>query len=332
MRFTSVIVALAAPGFLVAAQPHRHHHHHAEKRAPDVEVVTVPGPTVYAFEFNGQSMSQDQVCKGIADGTLMWAPGTGENPCSDPALTQIAVTTSSTTFGSATATSTSSASGNELLANPGTTSSASPSITSTSVPVSSTKASATSAIAAATSAAPVSQDSSSNDGSVDSQIAKNPNVGKEFPDGQLDCSVFPEEYGAIPVEWMKMDGWSGIQYVQMSGNAVTSIVTGTAGSACASNSDGTAMCSYACPPGYQKSQWPEDQGSTGQSVGGIMCGSDGKLHLTNPGLSSKLCMQGSGLVSVKNTLGANVGICRTDYPGRTFDLVYKRRLLKYYRH
>ncbi|MCJ1281270.1 hypothetical protein MMC26_000588 [Xylographa opegraphella] len=316
MRFTDVIVAWAATGFFVAAQPHRHRHHHAEKRAPDVEVVTVKGPTVYAFEFDGQSMSQDQVCKGIADGTLMWAPGTGENPCSDPAPTQVAVSTSSTT-----ATTTSSATGNQLLAKPATTSTTSSYITSTSTPVSSTMASSTSSAAAVTSAAPVSSDTSSNGGSTDSQISYNPNVDKTFPDGQLDCSVFPEEYGAIPIEWMGMGGWSGLQFVQFSGNAVTSIVTGTAGSTCASNSDGTAMCSYACPPGYQKSQWPEKQGSTGQSVGGIMCGPDGKLHLTNPGLSSKLCIQGSGLVSVHNTLGANVGICRTDYPGTENEVI-----------
>ncbi|MCJ1414090.1 hypothetical protein MMC32_000415 [Xylographa parallela] len=326
MRFTDVLVALATAGFLVGAQPHRHHHRHAEKRAPDVEVVTVAGPTVYAFEFDGQSMTQDQVCKGIADGSLMWAPGTGENPCSDAAVTHVTVSTSSTasvstTSVSTTATPTSSASGNELLAEPTITSIVSSSTTSTSASVSSAIASTTSAAAAATSAAPVSKDSSSNDGSVDSQISSNPHVAKPFPDGQLDCSTFPEDYGAIPVDWMNMGGWSGLQYVQMNGNTVTSIVTGTAGSTCASNSDGTAMCSYACPPGYQKSQWPEQQGSTGQSVGGIMCGSDGKLHLTNPGLSSNLCIQGSGLVSVQNTLSTNVGICRTDYPGTEDEVV-----------
>ncbi|KAK2836065.1 Secreted beta-glucosidase sun1 [Arthroderma sp. PD_2] len=74
------------------------------------------------------------------------------------------------------------------------------------------------------------------------------------------------------------------------------------------------MCSYACPPGYQKSQWPSRQGSTGESVGGLEC-SDGKLHLTHPELSKKLCIPGVGGVKVKNTLGQNVAVCRTDYPG-----------------
>ncbi|MCJ1403236.1 hypothetical protein MMC11_006459 [Xylographa trunciseda] len=318
MKFTDVIVAFVAVGSLVAAQPHKHHHRHAEKRTPDVEVVTVPGPTVYAFEFDGQSMSQDQVCKGIAEGTLMWAPGTGENPCDDPAPGQ--TTASTSTSISTTTTATSSTAGNELFAKPSTTSITSSVSTSTPATSSSTAAPATSAAAAATSAAPVS-DSSSNDGSIDAQISSNSNVNKPFPDGQLDCSVFPEEYGAIPIEWMNMGGWSGLQYVQISGNAVTSIVTGTAGSACTSNSDGIAMCSYACPPGYQKSQWPSQQGATGQSVGGIMCGTDGKLHLTNPGLSSNLCMQGSGLVNVQNKLNKNVAICRTDYPGTENEVV-----------
>ena len=313
------MVAVMA-GVLVVSQPHKHHNRHADKRSPDTEMVTVPGPTVYVFEFDGKSLSQDEVCKGISDGTLMWAPGTDENPCSDPAPTQAATSSTSTTSISTTATPTSTAGGNELLAEPSTTSTTTSSTTASPTPSSSTVALSTSAAPAATSAAPVSSGSSSNGGSIDAQISSNPNVDKPFPDGQLDCSVFPVEYGAIPVSWMGMDGWSGIQYVQISGSVVTSIVTGTAGSACASNSDGTAMCSYACPPGYQKSQWPLQQGATGQSVGGIMCGSDGKLHLTNPGLSPNLCIQGSGLVNVQNTLSKNVGICRTDYPGKVPEL------------
>ena len=79
----------------------------------------------------------------------------------------------------------------------------------------------------------------------------------------------------------------------------------------------TAMCSYACPAGYQKSQWPEAQGASAQSVGGLMCGTDGKLHLTNPGLSKKLCIEGTGLVNVQNNLNKNAAICRTDYPGKS---------------
>jgi len=74
------------------------------------------------------------------------------------------------------------------------------------------------------------------------------------------------------------------------------------------------MCSYACPPGYQKSQWPSTQGSTGQSVGGLYC-TGGKLKLTNSALSSSLCVEGTGNVQAQNNAGSVVSICRTDYPG-----------------
>jgi hypothetical protein len=294
MRLVNIVLTVATAGSLGAAQPHRHGHlnahrharHHDHKRGAEVDVVTVPGPTVYAFEFSGQSLSQEQVCQGIADGTLEWAAGTDDPP-------NCATLTAST--------------------------SAAPSTTSTPAPSSSTvqanellqvaKTSTTSAAAVTTTAAPP-------PAAQVSGIGSNPNIDVPFPDGQLDCSTFPSAYGAIDVSWMGLGGWSGIQIVQISGNVVTNIVTATSGQTCANTADGTAMCSYACPPGYQKSQWPSTQGSTGQSVGGLMCGSDGKLHLTNSGLSNKLCIPGTGAVSVKNTLSSNVAICRTDYPGK----------------
>jgi len=80
------------------------------------------------------------------------------------------------------------------------------------------------------------------------------------------------------------------------------------------------MCSYACPPGWQKSQWPSEQGSTGQSVGGISC-SGGMLHLTNSALSDSLCIQGAGSVQATNNAGSVVSICRTDYPGTESETV-----------
>ncbi|KAK3178813.1 hypothetical protein OEA41_000950 [Lepraria neglecta] len=134
----------------------------------------------------------------------------------------------------------------------------------------------------------------------------------EFPDGEIDCTTFPSEYGPIEVEWANIGGWSGIQYVTIEGNTVTHIDTAVPGG------DGCkpgAMCSYACPPGYQKSQWPSAQGTTGQSVGGISCNSDGKLALTNRGLSKNLCIPGTGAVTVQNKMSNNAAICRTDYPG-----------------
>ena len=134
----------------------------------------------------------------------------------------------------------------------------------------------------------------------------------EFPDGEIDCSIFPSEYGPIEIEWANLGGWSGIQYITVEGDAVTHIVTAVpGGKGCIPG----AMCSYACPPGYQKSQWPSTQGSTGQSVGGIQCNANGKLSLTNPDLSKTLCIKGTGATHVQNKLSFNAAICRTDYPG-----------------
>ena len=139
----------------------------------------------------------------------------------------------------------------------------------------------------------------------------------EFPDGAVDCSTFPSEYGPVPISWAQLGGWSGIQYVTISGNTVSNIVTGIPGDVCKPG----AMCSYACPPGFQKSQWPTTQGSTGQSVGGLQCNSNGKLALTNPTLSRNLCIPGTGAAVVQNTLSTNAAICRTDYPGTEAEVI-----------
>ena len=128
--------------------------------------------------------------------------------------------------------------------------------------------------------------------------------------GEMSCSEFPSNYGAVALDYLGLGGWSGLQALTVSGNAVSNIVTGVSGDSC---TEGMA-CSYACPPGYQKSQWPSTQGSTGQSVGGIMC-TGGKLQLTNSALSSKLCIAGVGGVQATNNAGSVVAICRTDYPG-----------------
>jgi SUN family beta-glucosidase len=91
---------------------------------------------------------------------------------------------------------------------------------------------------------------------------------------------------------------------------VEEIVTAVSGESC---TDG-AMCSYQCPDGYLKAQWPTAQGSTGQSVGGINC-TDGKLYRTNADYET-LCVAGVQALSVQNTLSESVCFCRTDYPGK----------------
>ena len=155
---------------------------------------------------------------------------------------------------------------------------------------------------------------SSSDGILFSDTGDLPqseNLIKEFPDGTIDCDNFPSDYGPIKVEWTKLGGWSSIQYVSMDGETVSQISTATPGDECKPG----AMCSYACPPGYQKSQWPTAQGENGESVGGLQCNENGKLALTNPDLSKSLCIKGTGQAMVKNQLSNNAAICRTDYPG-----------------
>ena len=142
-------------------------------------------------------------------------------------------------------------------------------------------------------------------------------VDTPFPDGEIDCSDFPSDYGAVPLNYLGLGGWSGVQSPGSASGGFSDIMTLTSsqcsnGNCCVEG----AYCSYACPPGYQKAQWPSTQGATGQSVGGIQC-SGGKLQLTNSGLSNTLCIPGASEVTVQiqNTLGQNVAVCRTDYPG-----------------
>ncbi|KAB8338948.1 hypothetical protein FH972_021888 [Carpinus fangiana] len=137
-----------------------------------------------------------------------------------------------------------------------------------------------------------------------------------FPDGKLSCSDFPSDFGALSLDYLGLGGWSGIQLPGSNVGGYSDIMTIIASSCDGSNCcKENAFCSYACPAGLQKSQWPTLQGSTGQSVGGIQCRS-GKLWLTNPA-QPKLCMPGSSVISihVKNTMSQQSSICRTDYPG-----------------
>lgn len=283
MKFNSVAFTLATAGSLVAAQHNHNHHHH--RRAPDgTNFAAEPGATVFAYVLNGQAVSQDVVCKGIADGTLAFAEG---------AVPAGVCQEASSSSASVAATSTSASAPTSSSAGPAGFFEASFSFSSS---------------IAASSTLSVSVPSASATSSSSSSGAKG--LDAEFPDGEIDCDTFPSDYGAVPLEYLGLQGWSGIQYVSIVGELVSEIITAITGDKC---TDG-AMCSYACPAGYQKSQWPSTQGATGQSVGGLQC-KGGKLYLTNPSLSKKLCVPGVGGVNVKNTLGDSVAVCRTDYPG-----------------
>ncbi|CBF71268.1 hypothetical protein AN6697.2 [Aspergillus nidulans FGSC A4] len=269
----SFALTLATAGSMAAAAQHQHGHHHQHSKR---EVVTVDGPTVVKYMLDNQLISAEKVCEGITDGTLAWANG---QPPSDPC--QASSTTSTEAY-------TPTATAAKFIETEASSSTATSTSTTVSVPSSTTSQPAASSSSASTATG----------------------LDAPFPDGELDCSTFPSDYGAVPLDYLGLDGWSGIQYVTLVGEIISDIITAVTGDSCTSG----AMCSYACPPGYQKSQWPSTQGSTGQSVGGLQC-KFGKLYLTNPDLSDKLCIKGVGGVKAKNTLSDHVAVCRTDYPG-----------------
>lgn len=307
------IALLSAAAAVSAAQPHRHGHQHLHKAKRDpvpnpvAEYVTVPGPTEIVYVLNGALISESEVQQGIKNGSLVFAKDGQLSSAAPP--TYVAPSTQAPATYAAPSSSSSSAS-----AYVAPTSSSQPvQITSTSAAPTSSQAAATSEAAAPS----YSASSSSSSGSTWGSDATG--VDAEFPDGELSCSTFPSEYGAVAVDWTGLGGWTGIQQCTgISSAGYENIVTKVAGDSC---SEGD-YCSYACPPGYQKSQWPSTQGSTGQSIGGIKC-TGGKLHLTNPDLSTSLCMKGAEGVTilVENNLSKNVAVCRTDYPGTESETV-----------
>lgn len=283
------LTLIAAALAVSAAQPHHHGHQHLhEKRDPSpvADVQTVPGPTEVVYVLNGKPISEAEVEQGIKNGTLVWADNGGLSFSSSAPVAQPTSTKAPPPPSPA----------------PTTTSS-----THVAAPPSSAPAVNNNAVKASSSG------SSSGGSGVDTP----------FPDGQIDCSHFPSDYGAVPVDWLSLGGWTGVQNPGSNSGGFANIETIVSSLCLGGNCCKEGMyCSYACPAGYQKSQWPTTQGATGQSVGGLLC-QNGKLHLTNPGLSNKLCMTGASQVTVlvKNTLSKNVAVCRTDYPGTESETV-----------
>ena len=348
---SNVFTAVAASS-LVAATPtlHKHHHHPHQfeaRIAESARVVNIAGPTQVVYEFNGHAIDEQKVCQGIQDGSLKWAAGTETSPkcpsndgpetTAPPALavteSEGKPTSSAIAVVPTVAVEPASQSATPVQPSPSTPAESknveqaatvqnTPSLeepqSATSgqietADVTKTTQSANLKAPAPTTSTPVSS-LSSND------FPSGRGVDKEFPDGVINCSTFPDDYGPIKVEWAGLGGWSGVQYVTIQGNAITHIDTAISSSVGEKCKTG-AMCSYACPPGFQKSQWPSAQGTTGQSVGGLQCDLNGKLRLTNPNLSQRLCIPGTGTTVVQNKLSENAAICRTDYPGTENEVI-----------
>ncbi|CAK4032467.1 Hypothetical predicted protein [Lecanosticta acicola] len=315
------LALLSAAIAVSAAQPHRHGHQHLhkEKRAPDAapDYATVPGPTEIVYVLNGKPIPESEVQQGIKNGSLVFASN-GElssKSSSAPAPPSYAAPSSSAPSSSSAPISSSAPTSSSA---PPTTSSSSTYVAPTTSAVQTSSAAPSYAVASKAYSAPASSSSSAaapsyGGGDDSSSSGDSTGVDSEFPDGTIDCSTFPSEYGAVAADWLGLGGWTGIQNCPDEVSAgFTNIETVTSGGSCTEGH----YCSYACPPGWQKSQWPTTQGSTGQSVGGIQC-KNGKLHLTNPDMSKSLCMKGAEEVTilVQNNLSKNVSVCRTDYPG-----------------
>lgn len=320
---TSMLVIAGATAGASPTPIHNHQHLHAVKRSEIFKTVEIVGPTVVGFVLNGQIVGQNEVCQGIDRGTLKWEdPSSGPSECSSSSTGTVAKPTTAPLAAEVMPSQPSVAAQQkeDVKAIPIQSSQApEPSIKqASSTPSQSSEANpAPPTVATSSEPAPIVSSAAETSplqtfSSQSSPIVEGQGLELEFPDGEIDCSIFPSEYGPIEVEWANLGGWAGIQYVTVEGGSVTHIVTAVpGGKGCIPG----AMCSYACPPGYQKSQWPSTQGSTGQSVGGIQCNVNGKLSLTNPSLSKTLCIKGTGATTVENKLSYNAAICRTDYPG-----------------
>ncbi|KAK3192824.1 Beta-glucosidase (SUN) [Lecanicillium sp. MT-2017a] len=292
---TYTLVATMAAG-ATASHHHGHQHLHAKKgskvqqRAPDVVTEVVVGATETVYVLGDDVLPAGKAENGLENGDFVIV---GEStPTYSPPPPPPKPTTSKDL-------------GAQFIESKSTPPPPPPPPKTTSTPPPPPASSKKPQVAQAQAA------SSSESGSGSNGVT---GVNAKFPSGEIDCSEFPSQYGALPVDWLGQKGWTSLQHVSgfVPGltNAISNIVGGISGGSCKPET----FCSYACEPGYQKMQWPEAQGSTGQSVGGLWCNKDGKLELTNNNCET-LCAPGVGGVTIQNDLTEIVSTCRTEYPG-----------------
>lgn len=300
----------------VAAQPHQHQHmhHHARKQAgskivkrePDVVTEYVVAATETVYQLGDKVIDSKKARKGLKGGKLIVVGESNPTyvPPPPPATTS---EVESATLGA------------QFIEKVSTSTPPPPPPTTTSVPPppppppSSSSSSEPPPPASTTEAVELNVNKASSQSSSSSSSSQGQGINSKFPSGKVLCSDFPSSYGALALDHLNMGGWAGLQFVPgytSSSLSISEIHTGIAGDTC---SEG-AMCSYACPAGYQKTQWPAAQGATKQSIGGLYCNSDGYLELTREGYDT-LCEPGVGGVTIQNDLDEVVATCRTDYPG-----------------
>ncbi|KAF2746254.1 glycoside hydrolase family 132 protein [Sporormia fimetaria CBS 119925] len=297
MRLVLVLLAAAVS---VSAHPRALGSHHRFHRAAAKRAPPAPEVTVVVYELNGQPISEAEVQQGIANGTLWW----GE----DGKLS----------------TSTSSVPTPTILPvdeGPAQNSGEQPGhIPNAEVPADVVPSSTTHS-ASTPSPPPQHEPNPEYEATPPSEPSGDEYAGidKPFLDDKVPCNKFPEGYGAQAVGHAGLGGWIGIQAPGYAGaNGFDDIMTVPHGSC----SDGGCctpkrFCSYSCPPGYLKTAWPEKQGVTKQSVGGLYCNANGKLEMPVGSIAKTLCVKGTEKVTIKveNKLSQVQSICRTDYPG-----------------
>ena len=299
----SLLLASATLTSLAGASSHNHRHMHRHAKKRDIQTVTVDGPVEVAYVFEGKVISESDVCQGLANKTFEWAQGTENQPnCASSANPPPAPPPSSPSPSTSAAPAPASSSSDSSSPSPAPAASSPSPSPQSNVNVGSGSSSSGSSGSSGSS-------SSSNLSGFYAEIATNSNVDKSFPDGEVDCSDFPSDFGAVPVSYLNLGGYTGIQETTINNGVPGNINTATSGGTCGSG----AYCSYACPAGYMKTQFPDQ--NSGTSVGGLLCGSDGKLHKTNTGFDT-LCTQGAGSAVVQNDLDDVVCVCGTDYPGK----------------
>ncbi|KAI0160357.1 glycoside hydrolase family 132 protein [Xylariaceae sp. FL1272] len=300
MKAVTLKLALAASLASGAiAQPRHHHGHQAyhlkrdELRKREVVTTYVPATTTQ-YMLGTEKVSPEEAQAGIDKGLYVVV---GE---STPTFTPPAPKSTSTKEAGVFI---------EEVTSSSTTSTPTPTPTTSSTSTSSTPTSTTSTTSSAepttSSAAPAKSTPSSSSGAT--------GIDADFPSGEIDCTEFPEEYGALRLDYLGYGGYSGLQYTPNFSSLLDSVIsfieTGVS-----KPTGQTGFYSYACPAGYVKSQWPTAQGNTGQSIGGLYCNSKGKLELSNP-KKKQLCEPGIQGITIVNKLSEGTSVCRTDYPG-----------------
>lgn len=300
------IAASLAAG--VTAQPHAHHHRHQHAKkhdqAPNVVQLKQRGPSpvlnerdvvvVYetpletAYVLGGESITPEEAEECLRD-KLCEIVGESEPTFVTPTPTP---TPTPSPPSSSASKSTSAAAGEFFEAK-----------------VNKVVTSSSSSAEPTSSAAPKATPSSSSSGAS--------GIDADFPDGEIDCSTLPTEYGAVAVTQLKNSGWAGL-LKPPTGSFTVGSTKAISGYDAPSGSLLPGMFgTYQCAEGYDMAQWPEGaQGATGQSIGGLWCGLDNKLYLTRPQSTKKLCQKGAGNVKVVNKLSDKVSLCKTSYPGK----------------